>query len=248
MTIGVVRKMDSQHRHELEENDLESFLMNFKSFWARYGNAILIVVLLAAIGLFVKGTMSRRAAERHDQAWSGLLNATSPEVCASLAESYKDEPGYAALAYLKGADLFLSKALAPTTQPAETQPSGFGKAGEKSGGGAMEEAREMYQKVVDEPGVNLTVRLNAQLGLAAVAENLGEWGEAANIYQKVQEQSGNYPTMAAVAKSREGMLERIKRPVVFGPEPVMKQEGAATGAPPAESAAPLLPAPGAGLP
>jgi len=54
---------------------------------------------------------------------------------------------------------------------------------------------------------------NALLGLAAVAENRGNWDQADENYNRVIALS--IPSLTAMARARQDMLPTLARPVVF---------------------------------
>ncbi len=227
--------MDPEHRQELEENDLEVFLMNFKKWWNKHGTKVVLVLLVAALALFAKQMYDKRQAERQETMWSDLANATSPEAARSLAMSYA-EPGYKAKAWLKGADLLLTKAMAPDQTPAT--PETIGPDGvpvspvvpvtpvtPADREATLQQAANYYQGVLDVSGAEVVYRLNARLGLATIAETRGDFDAADKQYEQILTDAGTeYSAIAAQAKARQAMLTELRQPVKFGPEPVAPPE------------------------
>ena len=101
--------MDPNHYHELEENDLAAFLINFRQWWNKYGNTLLAVILIAATVFLGKRWYDSSRAAAHEAAWSDLALATSPGAFRDVAATHPD-PTVQALARLRGADLLLLKA------------------------------------------------------------------------------------------------------------------------------------------
>ena len=235
--------MDADHRHELHENDLAVFLANFGEWWNKHGNTVLTVLLIAVVVYAGKTWYQSSQAKAHEAAWSDLANATSPGACQSVAESHSD-PAVRALAYLRAGDLLLKKASQLETQaatealtgdkPDESQagdegedasgqdpdPSDFGSNPGLTASGALETAQSMFRRVVQDDSANPIYRLNALLGLAAVAEGLENWDEAGGHYQSVLDQAGaGYEAISSQARTRLDMIDQLKTPVIFASEP-----------------------------
>lgn len=207
--------MDSKHRHELEQNDLLDFLTHFGAWWEKYGMMLMVAVLVVLAAIFAKRFMDNRAASAHEAAWSDLASATSPSAYQAVAKDYKD-PSIAALASLRGADLLLQQASRPEPtpgSPAATQPAA------PSRQQKLEEAARMYQEVVQVADAPAVYRLNAMLGLAAIAEDRGQWNQAQSHYEKIVSQADAYTTIRAQARARLAMLPRLQENVIFASEP-----------------------------
>lgn len=214
--------MDADHRHELKENDLAEFITNFGSWWSKHGNTLLIIVLIIVAVFVGKWYVESRNAAVQEEAWSDLALATSPESYRAVAQSH-ELPTVRALADLRGADLWLAKAIAPAPPPqadddaTDTPPTA---ASALTAEQALDEAALVYGRVAKDPQIHLVFKLNAHLGLAAVAEGRQDWAKAKKQYTLVAEQAGtSYEAIAAQANARLKQLDRLKTPVVFGPDP-----------------------------
>lgn len=208
--------MDSQHRHELKENDLVEFLTHFGQWWGKHGGKILTVVLVLAVVVTGKRWFDASTAAATEKAWRDLADTTSPEGYRSVALSHQD-PAVRALAYLRGADLLLAKSATASDDQHTTNDSTTAGSSQD-----LDSAALMYQQVVDDQDVHPAYRLNALLGLAAVAEGRRDWDQARNLYLQVTEQATvHYGAIAERAQSRAKMLDRLKKPVVFAPDPVV---------------------------
>lgn len=206
--------MDSQHRHELEQNDLAAFLENFGPWWAKYGNKLLIVALAVVLVITGRRWINAQSAATLENAWNDLANSTSPDGYRLTAQSHS-VPAVRVLAYLRAADLLLNQSATPqapdtsTPTPPVTPPDQ-----------ALSQAEEMYRLVANDADADLVFQLNARLGLAAVAEGRKQWDQAATIYQTVaQEAAERFPVIATRAQTRLTNLSRLKQSVVFAPEP-----------------------------
>ncbi len=231
--------MDSQERHELKENDLERFLTHFGEWWSQYGVSTLAII--AAIAAVFAGyqLINKWRVEAHENAWAELALQTSPESYRRVAESYSD-PVVQSLAYLRGGDLFLEKALAPTgsgesgaAEPdadAADGPAANPPAGAASSGTPLDDAAWMYEQAIAASD-HRVYRLNAMLGLAAVAESRRDWQGARERYEQVIREAGDeFPAIAAQAERRLGLLESVSRPIVLSDAPAEARRDDPVGA------------------
>lgn len=215
--------MDSEHRHELQQNDLAEFIANFKEWWQEHGMRTLltILVIVAVASLWVSHKSSVKAA--HDRAWGDLYQATSPEALRNVADSH-DDVGIRLMARLRAGDLALSQVVLPDSarsgQVAEVDlPETENQLTDQQRQQLIDTAQEDYQAVLEHPGAADVMKLNALLGLASVAEMRGSWDEARSRYDAAIEIAGNrYQRIAAVAEARAAAIDRIARPVIFAPE------------------------------
>ncbi|MEX0774822.1 MAG: hypothetical protein WD042_03805 [Phycisphaeraceae bacterium] len=217
--------MDADKRHELEENELASFLVGAKTWWAKHGTRVLSVLLVIVVAWFGWNLYQKRAREARETAWSNLANATSPEALKQAAQSYAD-PAYQAMAWLKAGDLLLGRAITPPEAPPEagaagtptTQPADPAPVSDPAAD--LDEAETLYEKVLGRAEADPVFKLNARLGLAAIAETRGHSDEAAQQYELIQKEAGeHYEAIAQQAKARQARLVELARPVVFGAEP-----------------------------
>lgn len=220
--------MDSDHRHELKENDLEDFFHNFRQFWDKWGNTLLMAVLAVLVGVLVTRFVNQWRQQRHDQAWEALITETSPLGLEEVAKQTND-PTVSILASLQAGEAALRN------KPADVVSLGTLSETRKA---ELTSAQGDFQKVIDNPDADELYKLNAMLGLAAVMEELGQPDEATKLYQQVIERgkAAHQPSIAAEAEGRMAMVPRLGEPMRFGPEPVTTQ--------PTSSAIPSPEAPG----
>lgn len=225
--------MDSEHRHELKENDLEHFLSNFGEWWKKYGSTLLLWVLLIALVIVGFNLYGNVRSSSHDAAWDDLALTTNPETYPLVAEDHRNKT-VKVLANLWGADAQLQQAL--TT----AQADGAG----DNPIGPLAQAEGLYKEVLaltDEP----LYRANAYLGLASVAESKGQFDEAGKFYDQAIATAGErYAALKMRAEQRKVMLNRIAEPVTFGrtsllpPEPPAAPAATEQTPAPTEEAAP----------
>ena len=229
--------MDADHRHELKQNDLEEFLTHFKDFWAKWGNAITIAVLVVVLAFTGYRLWSVRQDTARQTALTELATADSPKALMSLARDASD-PAVSTLAYLRAADRIVHDLALPpeARQPAAASPDAAPPAAEpisaEDKARQLDEAAAVYQQVIKQ-APHPVYAYNAKLGLATVLEFQGKWEDAAKTYDALAtEAAATHPGIAGQARARRAMLDRVQVPVLFAPEP-----------PPAPAPA-LVPAPG----
>jgi tetratricopeptide (TPR) repeat protein len=202
--------METEERQELKQNDLREFLLNFREWWGQYGNSVLLVVAvvcLAVAGYFFY-TNQQRA--RINEAWRDLATSTSPDALVSVAETHRLD-AVQALAWLRGADLYLQQAITPG-QGDQPRPQ------------LLDQAATAYQRVSG-GDYNSVYRANALLGLGSVAEARQQWDQAEEHYtraaQLAEEQA--LPALAGQAHRRQQMLARLAQPVTLAETPEQPQ-------------------------
>jgi len=205
--------MDSEHRHELKENDLAEFLHHFGQFWSKWGNSILLGLLIGLVVVFGVHHLRTRAAQKLERALSDLHLETTPAGLADVA-ARTDLVAVKAEAYLRAGEMLLTRAVMPDA-PDATSPRT-----DEERKLDLDEAQTMLQRVVELPDVSPAFQFNAKLTLAAVAETRHEWDKAAEIYQGVKTDAAkDYPPLADRASMRLAMLDRLKQPVHLVPDP-----------------------------
>ncbi|HEX7008822.1 MAG TPA: hypothetical protein VF184_02505 [Phycisphaeraceae bacterium] len=195
----------------LRENDLAEFLANFGEWWSKHWQHVLLAVLLIACVVLGVRLISDWRTSKREYAWLDLAGTTNPESYPLVAQEY-DNPTVRALAYLRGGDLYHHQAMHP---PAEGDDQAL------TPQQRLEQASQLYQQALEatkEP----VYRANALLGLAAVAETQQRWDQARQYYAQAQQVAGDQlPSIAAEAQRRQELLDALKQPVAFAPEPAV---------------------------
>ena len=211
--------MDSEHRHELKENDLYEFFRNFKDWWAKHGTQTLLVILVCVLALTGYRYFKGKEARERDAAWADLAAVSTVEGRQQVAGMYPNRPGLANLALLQAADELRTQAFAvdelgnpapaTSTEPNEAQRK------------TLDDAAKLYQRVIDapQPTEPSLYKLNARMGLGAVYETLGEWDLAKAEYRNVIKEAGAYRNIAMVADRQIQTMDSRKEPIAFKPAP-----------------------------
>lgn len=196
--------MDSEHRHDLKENDLQEFLANFGEWRKKYGATVLMWVLLIAVVVVGWNFYHSYTRTTHDTAWDDLAGTTSPAGYQMIPADHSDKT-VRLLAELWGGDAYLQSAVSPPTDDERFNAAE-----------ALGKAEENYQQVLASTQEPL-FRANAYLGLGAVAEARENFEQAAEYYdQAIAAAQPQYGALAQRAAQRKAMLARLAEPVVFG--------------------------------
>lgn len=122
--------MDSEHRHELKENDLRESLENWRETWNKYGTPITLVILLAVLAFAGTRLYDYYTTTKHEDAWSDYAATGSPQGMAEVAEDHS-LPAVKMLALLRGGDLYLEEAVfPPASERSGVSPAGDGETGD----------------------------------------------------------------------------------------------------------------------
>lgn len=208
--------MDSEHRHELKENELAEFFRNFGQFWNKWGNSLLLVVLVVLVAVVAIQMVTGHRYREHEQTWESLEFEQSPAGLAAVAESVND-PHVRALAHLRAGDALLRTE--PSLGAADelgVETSTLDTATRRR---KLTEAAGHYEAVREATGVDPIYKVNALLGLAAVAEGLEQWELAGQRYDQVMAEAGeiDQPALAEHAQQRAKMLDRLREPMTLAP-------------------------------
>jgi len=202
--------MDSEHRHELKENDLAVAITTLKDWWAKHqmkvlGGAVVLAALILAIRYFSASATASRDNEQY-----ALATAPTPEAFRSLAQDTSND-AVKLHANLRGADAIL---------PLVRKPAGVGAdaISEDKKKQLLDQGESMYQSVLDAAKHPL-IRIKARLGLAALAETRGQWDKAKEQYLAIQNEPGEgLEFLKKRAASFAASLEKIQVTPVFGKE------------------------------
>jgi hypothetical protein len=211
-------------------------------FWERHGNRILLG--LTFLALLYALIQYRRSAERRamESSWDGLEAArrqvaqfrsldigrmppdqivaeaigvegrTMPTLDSIAADD--GHPSVATQALVTRGDLYWTLAnlptlsTGPTTQPAPRP----GKTTEEY----LALAEGSYKRAIQLNGDPVSVNV-ARLGLAAIAENRGQWDEAKKIYDALTADANASQAIKTMATFRGRQLEELRRPLFTTP-------------------------------
>jgi hypothetical protein len=236
--------MKSEHRHELQTNDLSKALMTFPDYLREYGGRAalgLAIVILAIVLVMQRMNHSRVEAQRQRDELAfarsviqRLENATvtfqgtttfdptSPAV-ADAARRLRDirdnasDKAVLAEATLAEGDLAWARANFPDVSAAATQPTTEPVAKpEKTPAEFLTDAKNAYQQVVTQYSDQKIPALAAHFGLAAVAENARNWDEARKEYEAVKNSLDAIDSYKRLADLRLKALDDLQHPVLIG--------------------------------
>jgi hypothetical protein len=168
--------MDSQHRHELQQNDLSVLLQKLNRFLEKHGNRISIGICLATALLVGWILWQRNVKAREQVAWSQLSGSSSPD---DLEDVWKKNPDSTAApwARLVEAEQRLTNGIQSMFLDVE--------AGRKE----LDQARKSFEVLSELGSAPRMVRERALFGLARAEESLsdGSTQEAQKAYQRLVE-------------------------------------------------------------
>jgi hypothetical protein len=239
--------MKSTRQEELQKKPLSPPLEGWQGFLQQNASRILLaltlIVLAALIFRYRSATAEQRASAaklagaraRTDlqQLKEDLLTATAqPEQLAArrdqltaqiianlteaLADSADSDTTLRADAYTTRGDLYWTLANSPVFTEAATRPS---LATKESPDTLLGEAEADYQHVIDAYSGQMLDWAIAQFGLAAIAENRGNWDDARKRYEEVEARADAPDMFKTTAQMHLGLLERMKQPIWVGPYP-----------------------------
>jgi tetratricopeptide (TPR) repeat protein len=251
--------MKAERRHELKTNALARGIEDFPEYWREYGSKILLVILVAAVVFLlvrywndkkvrdaelVSSSMQtvqveldrlrglpillengastsfvaeqrQKVAELADQAISTVLNTA------------KDSKTLAN-AFLARGDLNWALANFPELPGASTLPATLQIQNRDS---LLDQARSSYEKVL-EPAYSGSPSdvFYARIGLAAIAENQGQWDKAKAQYEAIANAADMPKSFKDYASDRLAQLPQIQTAALIVPRPPSGPEAPATRA------------------
>lgn len=204
--------MDSQHRHELEQNDLERVLGGTKEWITENQQSVLwgLIIIAVVVGGFVYYAQSKGSeqAARYEL-WDLYATAQTPGGLDQILENASAPADLVVLSHLKKADMLLEEGLQPGLGSDSAQEQKKVR---------FEQAIDHYDNVINNDKAKPLVKYNAMLGKASAAESLRQWDDAESAYQSIVDAAEAYPAIMQVAKARLAALDRIKVPVTFAPD------------------------------
>lgn len=217
--------MKSEHRHELQTNDLSKLTQKTVAKFEEHGLIITVVLCLAAVtyagvSIYRSNTTTTRAA-----AWTDFVVANSPGAYTDLAEDKKFQGTAAAdWARLVSAESRLAQAIQGMFTDRVNAVS------------ELEESSKDFQKLVENN--HQTIKERALFGLARAEESLGNLEAATeayatlagdefakSVYNKEAKERAKYLTQADPQAFYSWFKKQNPKP----PEPAKPQDGTAPG-------------------
>lgn len=177
--------MDSEHRHQLQQNDLAHASMKMANFFEVHGTKIVGAIAVLVVAAIIWVVWANSAIDSEVEAWTALStaiqsNEPSAETFGSVADRFADSPAgawarlqEAELAYETGLPLMFRDREAGTTD--------------------LERAEKAFQQVLDNKSASATARERALFGLAKTKESLctGDTDPVIAVYRKLLQE---FPT------------------------------------------------------
>lgn len=198
----------------LEESRINE---EFRDFLVKWGPRLLIGVALIALAFSGVRWFEQKAEQRTDEAFTQLALATStqstsPDTLLSLADQYDDVGAVAHVARMTAGEAYLAAVRRGVVIGAQADMAGQYPAEELLDGDLrtsyLTQARQAFQKVVDAKAAEVHL-VRAHMGLAAVAEAMGELEQARTHYERAAavDREAGYGAMALVAEARLNSLD-----------------------------------------
>lgn len=261
--------MKAERRHELKTNALARGVEGAPDLWREYGSRILLIVLVAAIvfllvrywndkklrdAQMVTESLQTANSSVHelsllpleiraggsaaDVAQNRLRVVQQAEQSINTVLNSSKDPKVLADAYLARGDLNWTLANFPELPGAQTLPSNLQLTNRDI---FTEQARSSYEKVLDpQYSGSSTDVFYARMGLAAVAENLGQWDQAKLQYEAIRDAANMPDSFKEVASTRLTDLAKAQTPVLLVPPPVAATTPAQAASEPSTQEAPGL--------
>ncbi|HEX8521487.1 MAG TPA: hypothetical protein VF669_04465 [Tepidisphaeraceae bacterium] len=235
--------MKAERRHELQQNALAKVIVGAPTWWQQYGGrALLFAIAFLAIALLINYRVSstRASTARANEALAtaradinqlmnsaaasqappaqlatqrkGLFNEASTFIEESLRLAPTDT--IAAESLVAKGDLNWTLAMLPELPGAATQPSLQLTRDPQE---LIRNASEAYQQVLNKHAGELHAAIAARFGLAAIAENKGEWDAAKSQYEQVTTTANVPQSYLGVAKMRLDRLPELRQ------QPLLKE-------------------------
>ena len=250
--------MKAERRHQLQDNTLAKVITKAPTWWQESGGkmlaaalAVLLIVLLVRYRITSGREARAKAADNLATARAmidqinqlSLMQMAPPQELAVRRKSFMNDASNAiaqamrlsddqkvqAEALIAKGDLNWALANQPVLQGAATQPSlQLGKVPTE----LIHLAAEAYQAVLNNYADLKHATVAARFGLAAIAENRGEWDAAKSHYEKIKSDNPEGGPFTDQADARLRALDVIRQPVVLA----------------APTTLPSLPGLGAGIP
>ena len=257
--------MKAKRRHELQQNELAKVIKKAPTFWEDWGSralalaiAVLIVVILvryrinsnrqAAAAAVGNLAAARTAIEELAHMAMAPPTAPAPAIASERRQFFNDannaitdamresdDRKIQAEALVAKGDLYFTMASLPPIEGAATQPMLMSKDPKE----LLSGAHEAYTSVVENYADQAFAKIAARFGLAALAENKGDFDAAKTQYEKLAGETNDWPAYQHAAAVRLNALVDLRKPVRIA-QPATIPVGVA--APPTAAAPTTIPA------
>lgn len=166
--------MKTERRHELQENELASWVGDAINKIQPYGRILAGLAVLAAVAFFVSSYLGSRNEEARQEAWAAYYQALAAGDAADFQKVAETFPGTVAAGWsLQSAgDMLLNEGVGSLFRDREEAKK------------QLEAAREIYKAVGDSYNDEM-LQQRAMIGLAKTEESLGNFDAARKSYEQV---------------------------------------------------------------
>jgi len=198
--------MKSERRHQLKSSELSDMLEQAKVYaaenWSKITSVAVLVIVLIAVGLYIRHSRSQEVAQNWQQMFAVLNRDTSAgKVDLEQMALQTSDKNLAVIAWKVLGDQYLSRWLVAE----DIQRDDLAR-----------QARQAYMRILDQYQDNTLAVADAHIGLAVLAENLGQWSGARDHYQKIVSDPRFLGTIfVTLAQNRLANLNQWQEPVVF---------------------------------
>jgi hypothetical protein len=233
--------MKAQRRHELQQSDLAKVIKQAPSFWQDAGGkyllaaiAVVVIIILIRYRMSSNKEAAVRAMDSLAQARLMIEQMERLSIQASFmppqqaavtrrqfyndattaindATARSDEKQVAAEALVAKGDLNWTTAQMPTLAGASTQPSLQFKDPKE----LLASASDAYQSVLNTYADQKHAAVAARFGLAAIAENRGDFDAAKKQYEAIAQMTNDIAAYQQMANVRLKMLDDLRKPVIM---------------------------------
>jgi hypothetical protein len=242
--------MKAQRRHQLQANELARQLETFPETLKRNASTILLMITACVVVFFVVRYRRAAAENRQINLSNALMSARQGPQILRSADAWRlqapieqvvgkrnqlisetrsaidtilrdaegdDERALRAEALVAKGDLNWSLANLKPVPEAATQPA---LALARTSLEYLKDAEDAYTDVVNGYAGQIVSWVSAQMGLAAIAENRGDWADAGKHYQAVLDRKSDVPEgFARLAAQRLNQLAILQKPIYLGDYP-----------------------------
>jgi predicted negative regulator of RcsB-dependent stress response len=230
--------MKAEERHELRENDLANWLQfGLWAFLKNNGSYLLLIVALGFLGFQLWNLYQRKQENARAIAFTNLIDAEAAALPQGSIEDWT-KSAKTLVDLVETSDVKLVKARACLTLgqlydfwAAFPEIQNYAKLSRTE---CLSKAFEYYSKALEFQGDDPVIAAKAQLGIATVYEDQGEWDKAKAEYQRMVDHKAFVGDLANLAKARLDSLDSRRsapRLVAMIPPPPAAKPAAAPGFP-----------------
>ena len=207
---------DQDRLGQVEQTDLSESRVNeeFVDWLKKWGNGILLAVLLVALAGVGWQWLERSANERRDAAWEGLTSAELPSSLEEIAVEAEGVDSVSILALMQAADKYLTSIQSGTRFDREPGTPEY-KLDAETRTAFLDRADSLYGEVIAKVGDDYKTTfakklyvISALFGQAAIAESRGDIENGKALLARIMDiAEPQYPQLATQAGERSDSMD-----------------------------------------